>query len=400
MPSSRSGTDWAPDPGGWPAAPPLARGLVLVVFAGLATVPLLRLLAEPDPAVWRAMGVGCLVAVLLVHLRFLSRPAQAHHYPAGVAALLAEVALAYLPFLVFGRSWAGVPGFLAGSCLLVLPRIPGAVAFLTVVGSATAIQVAVSHDPLEVAYATATTVFGGLLVYGLTRLAGLVEELRDARLEVARLAVAGERLRISRDLHDLICTSISAITLKSELTARLIRTSPDRACEEISEVVDISRRTLDDVRSVARGYQEMSLLEEVLLARSMLMSADVKARVDVSGIERLPPEVGTVLGIVLREGVTNVLRHSRATLCQVSIRRAGNSVELEILNDGVLGSPRECPERGTGVDSMAARVAGVSGWLTAEALPGRHWRLFATIALGGSAGGSATPDGYCDARSA
>lgn len=105
----------------------------------------------------------------------------------------------------------------------------------------------------------------------------------------------------------------------------LIRTSPDRAYAEITEVVDISRRALDDVRSVAGGYREMSLPEEIVLARSMLAAADVTARVDVSGIDRLPPEVGTVLGIVVREGVTNVLRHSRATLCRISIRRAGTA---------------------------------------------------------------------------
>jgi two-component system sensor histidine kinase DesK len=401
MPTSGAGTDWEPDPGGaWPTAPRLARALVVVVFAGLATVPLLRILAEPDPAVRRALGVGCLLAVLLVQLRFLGRPAVAYRGPAGAAALLAETGLAYLPFLDVGRSWAGVPGFLAGSCLLVLPRIAGGVAFAAVVASAAAIQAVLTRDPIEITYATAATATGGLLVYGLTRLAALVEELRDARIEVARMAVAGERLRISRDLHDVLGSSISAITLKSELTARLIRTSPDRAYEEISEVVDISRRALDDVRSVARGYREMSLPEEVLLARSMLTSADVETRVDVSGVEQLPPDVGAVLGMVLREGVTNVLRHSHATRCQVAIRRAGNSVEIEIVNDGVVRPPRDCPERGTGVDSMAARVAGVSGWLTAEEVPGRHWRLFAAIELDATPDVPVGPGGFRDPCSA
>lgn len=410
-----SDSDWALDPsatpGSWIRAPRLARALVIAVFAGLVTVPLLRMLDGPDSGVRQALAVGCLLAVLAVQLRFLNGhpvpyrgPAIATALPAR-AALLAQAALAYLPFLEFGRSWAGMPGFLAGSCLLALPRITGWVAFTAVVAIAAGVQGAVTDEPLEVAYAVAATVLGGLLVYGLTRLASLVEELRDARAEVARHAVAGERLRVSRDLHDLIGSSISAITLKSELTARLIRTSPERACEEIAEVVDISRRALADVRSVARGYREMSLLEEALLARSMLLTADVTARVDVSAIDELPPDVGTVLGIVIREGVTNVLRHSHATTCDITIRRAGNSVELEIINDGVTGAPSECPDGGSGLDSLASRLAARSGWLTAEALPGHRWRLFATVSLDAPPHRrrppvAAGPDGFFDAQSA
>ncbi len=412
-PGSGSDSGRALDPsdtlGSWIRAPRLARALVIVVFAGLATVPLLRILDGPDSGVQLAFAVGCLVAVLAVQLRFLNGHPVPHRGRAiagalpARAALLAQAALAYLPLLEFGRSWAGVPGFLAGSCLLALPRITGWVAFTAVVATAAGVQGAITDEPLEVAYAVAATVIGGLLVYGLTRLASLIEELGDARTEVARLAVAGERLRVSRDLHDLIGSSISAITLKSELTARLIRSSPDRACAEIAEVVDSSRRALADLRSVARGYREMSLLEEALLARSMLLTADVKARMDVSAIDQLAPDVGTVLGIVIREGVTNVLRHSHATTCDITIRRAGNSVELEIINDGVRGGPSECPDGGSGLVSLASRVAARDGWLTAEALPGRRWRLFATVALDAQPRRrqvAADPDGFSDARSA
>jgi two-component system sensor histidine kinase DesK len=408
---SGSALDPAATPGSWVRAPRLARALVLVAFAGLATVPLLRLLDGPDSGVRQALGVGCLLAVLAVQLRFLTGRPAPHRGPAiaaalpARAALLAQAALAYLPVLEFGRSWAGVPGFLAGSCLLALPRITGWIAFTAAVAIAAGVQGAVTDAPFEVAYAVAATVIGGLLVYGLTRLAGLIEELRDARTEVARLAVAGERLRVSRDLHDLIGSSISAITLKSELTARLIRTCPDRACEEIAQVVDISRRALADVRSVARGYREMSLLDETLLARSMLLTADIKARVDVSAIDQLPPDVGTVLGIVIREGVTNVLRHSHATTCDITIRRAGDSVELEIINDGVTGGPSGCPDGGSGLDSLASRVTARSGWLIAEALPGHRWRLFATVSREaqphrGRPQGAAGPEGFLDAHSA
>jgi two-component system, NarL family, sensor histidine kinase DesK len=207
--------------------------------------------------------------------------------------------------------------------------------------------------------------------------------------------LAGERLRVARDLHDLLGSSVSAITLKSELTARLIRSSPDRAHAEVSEVVDIARRALAEVRSVAHGYRELSVFEEALLARSMLVAADVKARIDLAGIEDLPPEVGTVFGIVIREGVTNVLRHSHATVCDIAVRRAGDSLVLEIVNDGVTGDPDECPDSGSGLDSLSARLTALSGWLTAECLPGARWRLCATVYTSAEI----TPDagGFCDA---
>ncbi|HST66829.1 MAG TPA: histidine kinase [Mycobacteriales bacterium] len=399
MPTASSGAD-LPETGSWWLAPRLARALAIVLFAGLAMIPLLRVIARSDSARGPALAVPCLVAVLAVQLWFLGRPEAICHSPAGAGALLAQSALVALPYLEFGRSWAGVPGFLAGSCLLALPRLAALLTFGVVVVGTAAIQAVLTGDPVEVTYAATSTAIGGLLVWGLTRLAGLVEELRDSRTEVARLAVAGERLRVSRDLHDLIGSSISAITLKSELTARLIGTSPDRAYEEISEVVDISRRTLDDVRSVARGYRQLPLREEVLLARSMLLAADVTTQVDDSGVDEVPRQLETVLGIVLREGVTNALRHSRATVCRISLRRVEDRIELEIVNDGVVGGPAPCPDRGTGLDSLAARVAAVSGWLSAELLSGGRWRLCATIGLVPAprrvAGATVDRDGFCD----
>jgi two-component system, NarL family, sensor histidine kinase DesK len=380
-----AGSDWALDrdaaPVGWYVAPRLARTLVVVVFAGLATVPLLRILAQPDPGALPVLAVGFLLAVLAVQLRFLGRHPPSYRSLAGIAALLAQAALAYLPFLQLGPSWAGMPGFLAGSCLLALPRIAGWTSFVAVVASTAGVLGTLTGDPLEIAYSTAATAVNGLLVYGLIRLAALVEELGETRADVARLAVAGERLRVSRDLHDILGSSISAITLKGELTARLIRTSPDRACAEMSEVLDLSRRALADVRSVARGYRELSLLEEALVARSILQAAGVRVRIAVSGIDQLPRDVETVLGIVLREGVTNVLRHSDATICELAIRPTGDGVQLEIVNDGAAGSRSEDPDGGSGLHSLSARMAALSGRLTTGTLPGDRWRLCATVTL-------------------
>lgn len=366
----------------WHLAPRLARMLVAVVFSGLVTVGVLRIFASPVPGHDKALGVAYFAAMLMFQLRLLQRRPAPLNSKVGAAALVAQVVVAYLPFVQFGQSWAGMPGFLAGSCLLVLPGVAAWAAFATVVGSMAYVQHLLTGGPLDVTYTTVSTVITGLLVYGLTRLAALVDELREARAQIAMLAVAQERLRVSRDLHDLLGYSISAIALKSELTARLIGTQPDRARAEVHEILDISRRALGDVRSLARSYREMSLQDEIRSARSMLLAADVTTRVDLSGGGSLPTDVETVLAIVLREGVTNVLRHSHAVHCEISVRRDAAAVHFEIVNDGVEAESPTCPGGGSGLGSLSARVAAVGGGgLSAGELPGGRWRLHVSVPL-------------------
>jgi two-component system, NarL family, sensor histidine kinase DesK len=139
-----------------------------------------------------------------------------------------------------------------------------------------------TNSPLKIAYAALTTAVTGLAVYGLTRLSTLVVELHEARTELAQMAVTQERLRFARDLHDLLGYSLSAITLKSELTHRLVTKDPAKAQDELVEILDISRKALGDVRSVASGYRELSLENESESARTLLLAADVAVTTEIS----------------------------------------------------------------------------------------------------------------------
>ncbi|CAM5724203.1 hypothetical protein SALBM311S_00537 [Streptomyces alboniger] len=151
------------------------------------------------------------------------------------------------------------------------------------------------------------------------------------------MAVAGERLRFARDLHDLLGFGLSAITLKSELTFRLVATRPERAREELVGILQISRQALADVRSVARGYREMSLDAEAASADDVLTAAEIEARIDLD-CGPVSDRAGTVLATVIREGVTNVLRHSKAQHCVIEAGPAsgpgGPLVRLVVANDG------------------------------------------------------------------
>ncbi|HVK22119.1 MAG TPA: histidine kinase, partial [Actinokineospora sp.] len=301
----------------------LATGLMNAVFIGFLCAAMLHLLyLTRDPAVLAFSGV-CLAGLVSVQLFLVSKPGVR---PAAYLVVAVQAVLVYLPLAVFPQAWASVPGLLAGTILLVL-RTPVAVPALVAVAASVVWAQGVSALPAAVI----TT----LVTYGLTWMARTVSDLREARLELAAAAVAQERLRFGRDLHDLLGLSLSAITLKAELAYRAMRVDPGRSATEVAEIEEIARLALADVRLVAAGYRDLSLSDESRAAEALLAAADVDVRMDLRYGE-LPATVLTVLATVLREGVTNVLRHSRGARCEISVRRTDDVVELEIVNDGAL----------------------------------------------------------------
>jgi signal transduction histidine kinase len=133
------------------------------------------------------------------------------------------------------------------------------------------------------------------------------------------------------------------------------------------------------VRSVASGYRELSLDAEAGSARSVLLAADVDAHIRFEHGE-LSAQVGTVLATVLREGVTNVLRHSKAERCEITVRQEDGRVRMDIVNDGVPPAPTEPgPHGGSGIDNLAVRVAALGGRLTAGVDPDGRFRLHAAL---------------------
>jgi two-component system sensor histidine kinase DesK len=218
------------------------------------------------------------------------------------------------------------------------------------------------------------------------------------------MAVARERLRFARDLHDLLGYSLSSITLKNELIQRLIDHNPRRAREEVAEVLTISRQALADVREVARGYRDMSLLVEGESASSVLKAAGIDAHVDVV-VPGLSSTANTILATVLREGVTNLLRHSQPRTCTITARMTADGsdlVRLQIDNDGVTRSDREAAEDGdrvgTGLSNLSARVAAVGGTVTAGPVAPDGFRLVATVAASAEHPAPARPARQTDSR--
>ena len=197
-------------------------------------------------------------------------------------------------------------------------------------------------------------------------------KLLMAQEEVEHLAKVAERERIARDLHDVLGHTLSVIVLKSELAAKLAEKDPARAASEIKDVERISRDALAQVRNTIRGYQALSLQAEAEQAAATLQAAGMKVAYDFVP-SQLPPTHEGVLALALREAVTNVIRHSQATSCDLRLRPVEGGCELEIKDDG-RGSMS--PE-GTGLAGMRYRVEALGGRLQRDVNSGT--RLVITL---------------------
>jgi two-component system sensor histidine kinase DesK len=195
-------------------------------------------------------------------------------------------------------------------------------------------------------------------------------ELDVARAEVARLAAENERSRIARDLHDLLGHSLTTITVKAGLARRLAeRGEAARATAEISEVEELTRRTLGEVRSAVSGYRDVTLSGELASAREVLRAAGIEFTLPGS-VDIVDCDTALVFGWVVRESVTNVVRHSRALHCTITLGERW----IEIVDDGRGGSSGA----GNGLTGLRERLAAVRGTVEAGGT-GDGWRVRAEV---------------------
>lgn len=283
-----------------------------------------------------------------------------------------------------GGVFAGVPAFGAGT--LALGTRSRRRAFAVVAGFAAGCGLAAPVLGLPAAAALVTTVLvlvaGGFLAFTSVFsvwLLNAVYELDAARETRARLAVAEERLRFGRDLHDVMGRDLAVIALKAELAVRLGRRGRPEAVEQMIEVQRLAHESQREVRAVVRGYREVDLGAELAGARGVLTAAGIDCSVTGSA-PGLPAPVRSALGWVVREATTNVLRHGDARRCAVSLRVTDGLAELSVENDGVPDPPAG-DRPGSGLAGLRERLQELDGTLRAgSAGPGR-FRLTAAIPL-------------------
>ncbi|GAB1692411.1 sensor histidine kinase [Krasilnikovia sp. M28-CT-15] len=302
----------------------------------------------------------------------------------AVAPLLHRAGLVLLALLgiALAGAYAGGPeGWLV---LLIYVATAGAVgpargswAFGWVGGATLAVVViGMAHGIAgdTVAQSALITMLAGAMTVAFARMAQLVEQLRRTQQELARTAVEQERLRFARDLHDLLGHTLSLVVVKAEVVRRLTPMDPDRAAAEAADIERIGRTALAEVREAVTGYRERSFGREVAGARTALADAGIAVTVRESG-QPLGVEADDAFGWVVREGVTNVLRHSRASRCDIEIRTDAHGSSLTVRDDGVGGRP----DPGNGLRGLRERLVQAGGALNVAPAPGGGLQLIAQI---------------------
>ncbi|WP_433508874.1 sensor histidine kinase [Nonomuraea sp. CA-143628] len=355
-------------------SPRLARFVLLAVLLIQCVLVLINLYywehAAPPTVAWALLGlIGIVVLQVLPQTR---------------VTFVVQGLLFLLPLAVIPGSWDRVLSFFTGKVLLTV-RPPRS---WVIAGAVLAGHLAwLLYDSVAAGtgFLNALANFGGhvmlaWLVYSLGRLTGLITVLNRARHELAEAAVRRERTRVARDLHDVLGFSLSAVALKGELAERLLDTDPGRARTELASLVSLVEQALVELGSIAGDRVELRLAAELDAAREVLTAAGIEAMARVT-TGPLPAEVDTAVATALRETVTNVLRHSRARTCELTVSGADGLVRLRVVNDGARpvapSEPATLPEQGrhgSGLGSLAQRTG---GRLAAVRLPGDRFEVIA-----------------------
>ena len=203
------------------------------------------------------------------------------------------------------------------------------------------------------------------------------QELIEARAELARTAVAAERERFARDLHDLLGHSLSVVTIKAELAGRLLPDRPADARAEVRDIEQVARQALSEVREAVSGYRQPTLTGEMEGARIALSAAAIIVEFERTSVT-LDPEVEAVLAWAVREGATNVIRHSGASHCQVRVLTGPYDAAVEVVDDG-RGPTVADDDPGHGLAGLTERAENLRGRMEAGALPGGGFRLAVSV---------------------
>jgi two-component system sensor histidine kinase DesK len=366
----------------WPLPGYRTRKLLIAALIGyfILLPAITGIAAQVTPATTFVMaGAAVFAAIACWQVLLRDRPGAS-----GVpwAWLVVLVTLAIAVFAAArGDSWLSILAIAAAACGRFAATIRPAVFGAVTCGSAALIVTALQGQALD-AGTTALLVIvppmTAYLSYTATKRIETVAELRQTRAELARAAVAGERLRIARDLHDLLGQSLSLITLKAELSRRMITADAGAAAREMAELEQVARQSLSDVRAAVAGYRQPELAAELGVARQLLAAAGVGCHIATTAGLSLPADVDTVLAWAVREGVTNVARHARATSAEITVETSDDRVAAEITDNGSgpVGGPA-----GSGLAGLGERVRQLGGNLMAGPAPAGGFRLQVTIPL-------------------
>lgn len=301
------------------------------------------------------VGVGL---IIVFSLAFLAAAPISWTLPTrgrlALCAAMFALSFAFIPWLGWGMAgvWTYV-GVIIGMCALpwrltwMLIGLLGALALACAVA-----QDGGWHD--DVLLMPVIVVSISLMMAAFARTMAAINTLQATQDQMAVLAAERERGRVARDIHDILGHSLTVITVKAELAGRLIDIDPARAKTEIGEVEGLARGALADVRSTVAGFRGVTVSSELAAARVALDAAGIAAELP-SSTDAVSPEHRELAGWIVREGITNVVRHAAASVCRVRL----GTHEVEIADDGV--GPSAGSSTSTGLEGLRERVETAGG---------------------------------------
>jgi two-component system, NarL family, sensor histidine kinase DesK len=348
------------------------RTVIRIILAFYLAVPLISAHRPGPPRIYFLLPAT--VALIVLSDRTIIGSPRPTRSPAAFLLLLTMLGLAVAILAVGGLNWV--------NALIITAAATGRMALTAREALAGAACCAVGGIaviwPQGVHYASGLVLIlvplmASFFGFAATRRTEMVFQLRETRAELARMAVAEERLRIARDLHDLLGHSLSLITLKAELAGRVIGTDSERAAKEMAELESVARRSLAEVRATVSSYRQPGLEAELAAARHMLGAAGMDCQVRAPSPLELAPETDALFAWTVREGVTNVVRHSAARSASVTVTVTPADASVEITDDGIgpgLDSEGDRREQGSGLTGLAERARASGAEISAGAGPG------------------------------
>ncbi|MET8100255.1 sensor histidine kinase [Streptomyces sp. NPDC005236] len=376
----------------------LRKSVWIVIWLVFLSSPVHDLVSRHHTPPATAAGWAGLAAFVAVYLTLVFRH-MGKAFTGSLAVALMVLGLGVLAVvlcLTLGAPWLGLFVYVSVACGTTFPL---RVSYWTIPLTAVVMLLVGLHGGEgDARNLVLLVVLIGFAMTGVRQLVLTTVELRKARATVAQLAANEERLRLARDLHDLLGHSLSLITLKSELAGRMLPGHPDKAAQQVADIEQVSRQALVDVREAVTGYRRPRLAGELAGIQVALTAAgvvaDLPAEPDLDGV---PDESESALAWALREAVTNVVRHSGARRCTVELVRRqtldGPVLELSVEDDGSGGTSGAAP--GNGLTGLTERLEKAGGSMEAGRV--RHgFRLVARAPLeggGASAGAAGDPVG-------
>jgi two-component system sensor histidine kinase DesK len=353
----KSGWSWPEEPAGPPPTRAWrVRGLVSMVFLIYLVAPVNQVLTEPHPGGVRFLVVSVVVLYAGVYMAVFARLPWFSR-PVRLAAVLVMTACGITLAAVLGPDDLVYMTYAVSAALVQLPPMTGLLLGISVTSTLLIGTAVVDGSPnwLDASILVVLTV----ALFGSRQVAVANAQLRAARDEIAALAVAEERARMARDLHDVLGHSLTTITVKAGLARRILESSGDdrRAIAELRDVEQLSRTALAEVRSTVSGYRKASLGAELVGARVALQAAEIEADLP-QAVDNVPAALQEPFAYVLREAVTNVIRHADASHCSVRLDESWIEIRDDGNGGGVTGS-------GHGLAGLEERLAKVGGSLSA-----------------------------------